>query len=171
LSIKDDSTCRDQWNVILDARAAGLADSAAEKSFLADCVSEIKPGKDKLPPIIPPHLQPDSASRCHWIVAQIEGGRDEMTVSYKRYCPEGCHKLVDKDSTRHAHLCRDPHAPHVPGVDTTKPPRDTLPKPIPVKPAPNCDVLRAKLLTLNPASVDSKLLVESILEHCPEAKP
>lgn len=237
LSIKDDSACRDQWNAILDARAGGLADTAAEKSFLADCVKEIKPGKDKLPPVIPPHLQPDSISRCHWIVAQIEGGRDEMTVSYKRYCPEDCRKLGKTDSSRHGHLCRDPHGPgvdttkhpkppidstkppidtikppenplhdsckvararlavldsasheavglraflsvrcgnpRIPPADTTKPkpPIDTLPKPIPVKPSPHCDEMRAKLLTLDAVSEDSKHLVESILEHCPEAKP
>ena len=61
LSIKDDSACREQWNVILDARAGGLADTAAEKSFLANCVTEIKPGKDKLPPA---HSAP-SATRFH----------------------------------------------------------------------------------------------------------
>lgn len=229
LSIKDDSACRDQWNVILDARAQGLADTAVEKSFLADCVLEIKPGKDKLPPHIPPHLRPDSISRCRWIVYQIDGGRDSMTVSYKRYCPEDCDSLRAIDSTRHIHLCHEhppkppidttrPKPPQdscklfrarlagldtgsveyknlnmylllhcgkppIPPVDTTKPPKpvdtlpkpippvDTLPKPIPVKPAPKCDDLRAKLLTLDPASEESKLLVESILQHCPVVEP
>ena len=60
--------------------------------------------------------------------------------------------------------------PPLPNDTLPKPPLDSLPKPIPVKPAPICDVLRAKLLKVDAGSEDSRLLVEFILEHCPEAK-
>ena len=119
LSIKDDPACRDQWSAILEARTGGHQDSAAEAAFLAGCVKEIKVGKDKAPPVIPRDLLPDSTSRCHWLVAQIEGGRNEMTISYKRYCPDDCRRLENGNRKRHRRLCRDSAA------DTTKIPRDT----------------------------------------------
>lgn len=107
LSIKDDSTCRDQWSAILAGRTSGNVDSAAEAGFLASCVKEVKP-TDKGVPVVPPNLVPDSNTRCHWIVSQIEGGRDSMTVSYNRYCPDDCRKLEAVDSTRHEKLCHEP---------------------------------------------------------------
>lgn len=108
LSIKDDSSCREQWRSILDARSAGHADSAAEMAFLGACVKEVKVTKDMPKPVIPPALLPDSGTRCKWIVAQIEGGRDSLTVSYKKYCPEDCRMLEIHDSAGHERLCHDP---------------------------------------------------------------
>ncbi|MEO6098314.1 MAG: hypothetical protein ABIW76_22630, partial [Fibrobacteria bacterium] len=171
LSIKDDPACREQWNSILAARTNGHPDSMAESAFLSGCVKEIKAGKDKIPPIIPPGLVPDSLSRCHWIVAQIEGGRNEMTVSYKRYCPNDCRKLEDKDSVRHEHLCRDS------GVDTTKPPRDTVKVPrdtIEKPPHPNtseCAAIKLKLSMAKPGEPGRADLERMFKMHCLDSIP
>jgi hypothetical protein len=139
LSIKDDPGCRDQWRAILDARSAGHADSASEASFLATCVKEVVIGKDQPKPVIPPALLPDSGTRCKWIVAQIDGGRDSLTVSYKKYCPDDCRILLAKDSISHERLCHD--SIKVPPKDTgvaTRPVDDT------------CRMLREKLAMTKP---------------------
>jgi len=104
---------------ILAGRTSGKVDSTAEAGFLSTCVKEVKP-TDKTVPVIPPNLVPDSNTRCHWIVAQIEGGRDSMTVSYKRYCPDDCRKLEIEDSTRHEKLCREPGKETVRGCGFSK---------------------------------------------------
>jgi hypothetical protein len=135
LSIKDDSVCREQWSAILAARGSGRADTLAEAGFLTSCVKEVKPTGKGVVPVIPANLVPDSNTRCHWIVSQIEAGRNEMTVSYKRYCPEDCRKLEYGDSSRHEKYCHDPvtgpgkDTVFAPGKDTGyvpgKPPKDT----------------------------------------------
>ncbi len=136
LSIRDDSTCMGAWHAILDARSAGHPDSASEAVFLASCVTEVKPGKDKPAPVIPPPLLPDSGTRCKWIVAQIEGGRDSLSISYRKYCPDDCRKLEAADSAFHAKLCREPRPhpdslPPKPHGDDSLPPKphgdDSLP--------------------------------------------
>ncbi len=134
LSIKDDSSCREQWRSILDARTAGRADSAAEMVFLSTCVKEVVVTKDMPKPTIPPALLPDSGTRCRWIVSQIEGGRDSLTVSYKKYCPEDCRKLEIHDTVAHERLCHDPIPP------------------IPPKPLPDdtCRMLAEKLRLTKP---------------------
>lgn len=151
LSIKDDDACRDQWRAILAARTNGHPDSVAEAAFLSGCVTEVKPGK----PPIPPHQEPDSLSRCHWIVGQIEGGRDSLTVTYKRYCPDECKKL-ETDSARHEHLC------HVPGVKPPRPPRHDTGE---------CLVLRLKLDSLKPGDSARIALERQYKELCPAPKP
>jgi hypothetical protein len=155
LSVKDDSVCREQWSVILAARTNGQPDSVAEAAFLSGCVSEIKPGKDHIHPHIPRHLEPDSLSRCRWIVKEIEGGRDSLTVSYKRYCPDECHKL-ETDSARHEHLC------HVPGVKPPKPPRHDTGE---------CLVIRLKLDSLPPGDSTRIALESQYKELCAPPKP
>jgi hypothetical protein len=176
LSIKDDPVCREQWSAILEARTGGHPDSGAEAAFLAGCVKEIKVGKDKVPPVIPRDLLPDSTSRCHWIVAQIEGGRDEMTVSYKRYCPDDCRKLEDGDSTRHVRLCRDSSS------DTTKVPRDTIKNPrdtikVPPDTIPNprnsaeCFNLRIKLSSVKPGEPGYAELEKMYIVRCNDTLP
>ncbi|MDB5049138.1 MAG: hypothetical protein JWO30_2209 [Fibrobacteres bacterium] len=153
LSIKDDSTCREQWGVILNARTSGHADSAAEAAFLSACVKEVK-ATDKGIPVIPPNLVPDSNTRCHWIVSQIEGGREEMTVSYKRYCPEDCRKLEIGDSARHEKLCREPG--EGPGKD---PGEDT------------CRMLREKLELVKPGEAGRTDLEHMFLGMCKDSIP
>jgi hypothetical protein len=115
LSIKNDSSCLGEWRAILDARTAGHPDSASEAAFLASCVTEVKPGKDKPAPSVPPALLPDSGTRCKWIETQIEGGRDSLTLSFRKYCPDDCHKLEATDSASHEKLCREPK-PHPGGL-------------------------------------------------------
>src|SRR6476469_7023259 len=68
LSIKNDSSCQSEWHSILAARSAGHPDSASEAAFLATCVTEVKPVKDKPMPVVPPPLLPESGTRCKWIV-------------------------------------------------------------------------------------------------------
>ncbi len=157
LSIRNDSACMGEWHAILDARSAGHPDSASEAAFLASCVTEVKPEKDKPVPVVPPPLRPDSGTRCKWIVAQIEGGRDSLTVSYRKYCPEDCRTLEVMDSTSHEKLCRDPK------------PHDSLPVPPP--PPVNCDSLRKKLSTLDSGSADYVALAAALKGHCPEKPP
>ena len=170
LSIKDDSSCREQWADILAARSAGHADSAGEAAFLGSCVKEVKVTKDTPKPVIPPALMPDSGIRCKWIATQIEGGRDSLTISYKKYCPEDCRILATKDSAGHEKLC------HVPGdlppktrpVDTgvvVVKPRDTLI----VKPDPaddTCAMLRHKLEATKPGEPGRAELEKMVLAHC-----
>ena len=155
LSIKDNPACREQWSAILNARSAGKADTGNEASFLANCVKEIKPAKDNTLPIIPSGLVPDSTSRCHWIVSQIDGGRNELTVTFKKYCPDDCRKLEDMDSTRHDKLCRDPHDP-IPLPDPRKPILDSL----------YCDSLYMDLAKLDSNSEAYKKLLRVIDERC-----
>lgn len=143
LSIKDDSACLGAWNAILDARSAGHADSASEAAFLGSCVIETHPGPGPKPPV-PPPLRPDSGMRCKWIVAQIDSGRDSLTISYRKYCPEECHKLAGTDTAVFEKRCRIPGPPGLPHPhphDTLPPPRpphhdstDTVPPPKPPVP-------------------------------------
>jgi hypothetical protein len=166
LSIRNDSACLGQWHAILDARAAGHPDSVSEAAFLAACVLEGKPGKDSLkPPPVPPALRPDSGLRCKWIVSQIEGGRDSMTVSYRKYCPEDCRKLEATDTASHAKLCRDPE-PH-PGFPP--PPKDSLPP----KPRPDdtCAMLHAKLDSVKPGEPGRADLEHAFALRCKEPVP
>lgn len=169
LSIKDDSSCREQWGDILAARSAGHADSAGETVFLANCVKEIRVTKDTPKPTIPPALLPDSGTRCKWIATQIEGGRDSLTVSYKKYCPDDCRILAIKDSAGHEKLC------HLPGdlPPKTRPddsgvvvkPRDTLI----VKPDPTddtCAMLHRKLEATNPGEPGRAEQEKMVLAHC-----
>ncbi|GEM_PF-4490229 len=168
LSIKDNGACRDQWSAILAARSAGHQDSATEAAFLANCVTEVKAGKDKNPPYIPPNLVPDSLSRCHWIVSQIDGGRNEMTVSYKRYCPDDCRKLEIHDSTRHEKLCRDPD--DTGKVDTAKGnPHDTSkvdPRDTSKANEDTCKLIRARLATMASGSADYIRWSKILMERC-----
>ena len=169
LSIKDDSTCRDQWGVILAARSNGHADSVAEAAFLAGCVKEVKVVKDKTPPVIPPNLVPDSLSRCHWIVSQIDGGRNEMTVSYKRYCPEDCRKLEVGDSTRHDKLCREPGDKDT--IDhPIKPPVDTTVRP-PHPDTGDCGAFRVKLSMVKPGEPGRAELEKMYFSRCHDTLP
>ena len=132
LSIKDDSSCRDQWVATLEARKAGTEDSAWLEDFLKACVKEVKVVKDWPIPVIPPHLLPDSVTRCHWIGGQIKLGRDEMTVNFKRYCADDCRKLDTTDGIRHKIFCLDTtfHPRHDsivwPPRDSVWPPRDSV---------------------------------------------
>lgn len=123
LSIKDETACRERMGAIVEARKAGKADSAAVEAFLAACVKEVRADRDRPVPAIPPHLVPDSGMRCHWIGSQIRGGRDEMTVNFKRYCADDCRKLDSTDGVRHEMFCRD--STFRPHRDTLRPPRDT----------------------------------------------
>ncbi|MDB5106837.1 MAG: hypothetical protein JWP91_4526 [Fibrobacteres bacterium] len=174
LSIKDDSSCREQWGEIIAARKAGTADSAKEAAFLAGCVTEHKADRDHKPPVIPPRLVPDSASRCHWIARQFDGGRPEMAGSFRRYCHEDCAKPDTADSTRHHELCREPgdrdsthhwgdsthhwdstgHGPFIPG-DSLRPPRPDTGK---------CDSLRpprdTSIIVRPPHHGDTSIIVK-----------
>jgi len=189
LSIRNDSTCMGEWHAILDARSAGHPDSASEAAFLASCVTEVKPEKDKPVPVIPPPLLPDSGTRCKWIVAQIEGGRDSLSVSYKKYCPDDCRKLEATDSASHEKLCRDPK-PHTdslppkPHGDDSLPPKphgdDSLPpKPhggdsLPPPPKPEddtCKMLLVKLETVKPGEPGRADLEHQYTARCHEPVP
>jgi hypothetical protein len=185
LSIKNDSACLGQWHAILDARAAGHADSASEAAFLASCVMEARPDKDAPKPPVPPPLRPDSGLRCKWIVSQIEGGRDSLTVSYRKYCPEDCHKLEATDSASHAKLCRDPepHPGFPPPHPDSLPPKphegDSLPpKPhdgdsLPPKPHwdDTCAMLHAKLDSVKPGEPGRAELEHAFALRCKEPIP
>lgn len=168
LSIRNDSTCQGEWHAILDARSAGHPDSASEAAFLASCVMEVKPGKDKPAPVIPPPLLPDSGTRCKWIVAQIEGGRDSLSVSYRKYCPDDCRKLEASDSASHEKLCREPK-PHIDSLPP-KPHDDSLP------PRTNpgddtCKMLHDKLETVKPGEPGRADLEHLFTARCHEPVP
>jgi hypothetical protein len=188
LSIRNDSTCQGEWHAILDARSAGHPDSASEAAFLASCVMEVKPEKDKPVPVIPPPLLPDSGTRCKWIVAQIEGGRDSLSVSYKKYCPDDCRKLEVTDSASHDKLCREPHPridslPPKPHGDDSLPPKphgdDSLPpKPhddsLPPRTNPEddtCKMLHDKLEIVKPGEPGRADLEHLFTARCHEPVP
>lgn len=198
LSIRNDSTCRGEWQAILDARTAGHPDSASEAAFLASCVIEVKPGKDEPKPVVPPALRPDSGIRCKWIVSQIEGGRDSLTVSYQKYCPDDCRKLEIADSASHEKLCREPkpgpvfpprHAgddsdshkgpgddslPPKPHGDDSLPPKphgdDSLP-PKPPVPDDTCKMLHEKLEVVKPGEAGRAELEHLFALRCKEPVP
>lgn len=180
LSIKNDSSCQSEWHSILAARSAGHPDSASEAGFLAACVTEVKPVKDKPMPVIPPPLLPDSGTRCKWIVSQIEGGRDSLSVSYRKYCPDDCRKLEANDSASHEKLCRDPK-PHGDDSLPPKPPKmDSLPpKPhgddtLPPKTGPEddtCKMLLVKLETVKPGEPGRADLERLFTLRCHEPVP
>jgi hypothetical protein len=185
LSIKNDSTCLGEWHAILDARAAGRPDTASEAAFLAACVTEAKPGKDGPKPAVPPALLPDSGMRCKWIVSQIEGGRDSLTVSYRKYCPDDCRKLEASDSASHAKLCHEPE-PHgfpPPHPEDSLPPirhdGDSLPpKPhdgdsLPPKPHMDdtCALLHAKLEAVKPGEPGRAEIEHAFALRCKEPIP
>ncbi|MBW8889140.1 MAG: hypothetical protein JF616_15405 [Fibrobacteres bacterium] len=169
LSIRNDSTCMGEWHAILDARSAGHPDSASESAFLASCVTEVKPEKDKPVPVIPPPLLPDSGTRCKWIVAQIEGGRDSLSVSYRKYCPDDCRKLEATDSASHEKLCLEPK-PHTdslppkPHDDDSLPPR-TNPE------DDTCKMLLVKLGTVKPGEPGRADLEHQYTARCHEPVP
>lgn len=107
LSVKPTEECRDLRDVVMAARQAGNPTEQAEKAFLAKCVEEVEPRSDGKVILPPQHLEIDDFSRCRWIVSQIEGGRDELTVKFRYYCPDDCDTLAAVDSVRHFKLCRD----------------------------------------------------------------
>jgi hypothetical protein len=139
--------------------------------------------------VIPPPLLPDSGTRCKWIVAQIEGGRDSLSVSYRKYCPDDCRKLEATDSTSHEKLCRDPK-PHTdslppkPHGDDSLPPKphgdDSLP-PKPhggdsLPPPPNteddtCKMLHDKLEIVKPGEPGRADLERLYTARCHEPVP
>lgn len=180
LSIKNDSSCQGEWHAILAARSAGHPDSASEAGFLALCVTEVKPVKDKPMPVVPPPLLPDSGMRCKWIVSQIEGGRDSLSVSYRKYCPDDCRKLEATDSASHEKLCLDPK-PHGDDSLPPKPPKiDSLPpKPhgddtLPPKTGPEddtCKMLLVKLETVKPGEPGRADLERLFTLRCHEPVP
>jgi len=179
LSIRNDSTCMGEWHAILDARSAGHPDSASEAAFLASCVTEVKPEKDKPLPAIPPPLLPDSGTRCKWIVAQIEGGRDSLSVSYRKYCPDDCRKLEAADSASHEKLCLDPKPhpdslPPKPHGDDSLPPKphggDSLPPP-PNPGDDTCKMLHDKLEIVKPGEPGRADLERLYTLRCHEPVP
>jgi hypothetical protein len=127
LSIRNDSACLGQWRAILMARSSGHPDSASEAAFLKSCVTEVKPGQDAPRPAVPPALLPDSGTRCNWIVSQIEGGRDSLTISYRKYCPDDCRWLDAHDSASHEKLCGEPRPHWHPDSLPSWPHGDSLP--------------------------------------------
>ncbi|MDQ3001098.1 MAG: hypothetical protein M3Y08_07540, partial [Fibrobacterota bacterium] len=134
LSIKDDSSCRDQWVALIEARKAGMTDSAGWEGFLEGCIKEVRVEKDRPVPVIPPHLLPDSGTRCNWIGTQIRGGRDGMTVHFKRHCADDCRKLDSTDGVRHEMFCRDSTRPRHDSIirpprDSTRPRHDSIIRP------------------------------------------
>ncbi len=193
LSIKDDSTCKESWSTLLAARTSGHPDSAAETAFLSSCVKEMK-ATDKGVPVIPADLVPDSNTRCHWIANQIEGGRDSMSVSFNRYCPDDCRKLETGDSAKHERFCHEPgkepgkgpghepgkdtlaEPPHHDGHDTlAEPPHhdgDTLMEP-PHRDSANdtCDMLHAKLDTVKPGEAGRADLEHLFKARCKDPLP
>lgn len=82
LKIEDNPGCLEKWEAIQLSRVDGKGGFASEEDFLANCMKEIKDGAGK----VPADLVPDSASRCHWIEVQSDGGRKDLEVAYKQYC-------------------------------------------------------------------------------------
>ena len=129
-------------------------------------MTEVKPGKDKPKPAIPPALLPDSGTRCKWIVAQIEGGRDSLTVSYRKYCPDDCRKLERSDSAGHEKLCREPGpgpkpVPHDSGI-------------VPPKPVPGddtCKMLMERLSQVKPGEPGRAELEHAFAARCKDPIP
>jgi hypothetical protein len=110
-------------------------------------------------------------------VSQIEGGRNEMTVSYKKYCPDDCRKLSG-DSARHEKFCHDPI--HVPGKDSLSVPgKDTLVPP--VKPPKDsvytnplddtCRALKARLEATKPGDTGRAALEHRYAGFCKDRIP
>ncbi len=168
LSIRNDSACLGQWHAILAARSAGHADSASEAAFFAKCVIEGKPEKDGPRPPVPPPPLSDSGLRCRWIVSQIEGGRDSLTVSYRKYCPEDCRKLEVSDSASHEKLCREPK-PH----PVTPPPisHDTVVPPPKPPMDDTCAILHARLEEVKPGQAGRADLEHAYATRCKEPVP
>lgn len=196
LAIKETEDCKALRDRVLAAHAVGEAPGALETDFISRCVVEVKPdaGADAGKIItVPAALVPDAMTRCRWIVAQIEGGANELVIKFRYYCPDDCDTLAVKDSVRHVKLCRDP-APdcatmkrklvemdtateeyarlrrflheHCGLPDPTRPPKDTV-RPIEPKPVlTHCDSLRKHLGTLDPATEEYRKLKAAWYEHC-----
>jgi hypothetical protein len=152
LSIKDSGACLELKNHIQaaheaqTAHEAGSALLASDSAFLTNCVHEVRHEDASKPkPIIPPVLTPDDRTRCHWIVAQIDRGREEMVIKYRYYCPDDCNNMARGDSVVHEKYCRDPK--------------------------PDCMELKAKLAHMDPASEEFARLHHLIGDICMEHPP
>lgn len=188
LSIKETEDCKAMRDQVLAAHSAGQAPGALETDFISHCIVEVNPAAGAVADAkitLPPDLVPDEATRCHWIVTQIEGGREELIVKFRYYCPDDCDSLAVRDSLRHVKLCRDPD----PAIDCAELKRklasmDPLSEEYarlrhflhehckattPVEPEPAlyyCDSLRLKLSKLDPASEDYARLKKLYMERC-----
>jgi hypothetical protein len=169
---------------------------------VARCVKEVVPvdiGRPNV--VIKPELVPDDRTRCHWIMTQIDVGRNEMLIRFRYYCPDECVLLMKTDTISHDTYCRDPKPDcealktRLASMDKTSldferlsrlirdvcliPP---IPKPDPIVPpvTTECEAIRLKLSQMDPASPDYAKLKLYYTEHClnilpppppPEIKP
>jgi hypothetical protein len=145
LSVKQTEECRSLREKVLAAREAGQAPGDLEADFIARCVEEVKPG-DASRIAVPIDLQPDPATRCRWIVAQIDGGREELVIKFRYYCPDECVRIAAlADTAPREKYCRDT--------------------------VPDCAGLKRKLEAMDPASEEYARLRRYIAENCVAAPP
>jgi hypothetical protein len=184
LSVKDTGACLELKHQIELIKAGGEVDAELIAKFARECVVEIK---DSKPVIIPPNDQ----IRCRWILSQIDGGRDELVVKFRYYCPDSCQSMVMDDSLQHDKVCREPKPEEKPSCEELKQrlaAMDTAteeykrlrhfvaeicsephPDPIPVPKPPTCDELRRKLESAY--GEDSVRLANELANHCPVPHP
>lgn len=140
LSVKQTDECKALRDRVLAARNGGEATGDLEAGFIRNCIDEVKPVDGRRDTILPPNLVPDPRTRCHWIVAQIDGGHDELIIKFKYWCPDDCDTLARTDSAGHLKYCRDPK--------------------------PDCEELRRKLANMDPKSEEYARLKRFLDGNC-----
>lgn len=185
LAMKETDECRALRAQVLAADAAGEATVTLRTDFIRNCIEEVKSSDAAGKVIISADLIPDDRTRCRWLVSEIEGGREELVVKFRYYCPDDCDTLRLVDSARHANVCRDPKpdcddlkarlasmdpkseeyarlrlflSEHCGARDTLRPPKDTVPT--------DCETLRKRISRMDTASEDYHRAVRLYREKC-----
>lgn len=145
LTVRQTEECRSLREKVQAARKAGQVPGDREAGFIAQCLEEVKSG-DGSRIAVPVELQPDPATRCRWIVAQIDGGREELVIKFRYYCPDECVRIAAlADTARQEKYCRDP--------------------------GPDCAGLKRRLEAMDPASEEYARLRRFIAENCVAVPP
>lgn len=140
LSVKQTPECAALREKVAAARAEGKAPGDLESGFIRDCIEEVKASDARKDIVLPPDLVPDPLTRCRWIVAQIDGGHDELIIKFKYWCPDDCDSMARIDTIDHGKYCRDPK--------------------------PDCEEFRKKLATMDPNSEEYARLKRFLAENC-----
>jgi hypothetical protein len=184
LSIKDSGGCLELRNQIEAIKGGAAVDAELIAKFANQCVEEAKGQSSE-------HHDLDDQVRCRWILSQIEGGREELVVKFRYYCPDSCETMVMEDSTEHAKVCREPKPEEKPsceelkkrlaGMDTTTEEYARLrhfvreiceePKPLPTPEEDTCRIIREKLSKLVAGSDEYLTWKKIYLARCEEPKP
>ena len=197
LKIKDSAACLEMKDKIIAAHEKGTDIRTTDSTFVANCVQEVpRTDGDKPNLPVPPILTPDDKTRCHWILTQIDGGREEMVLKFRFYCPDDCKSMETADTLGHEKYCRDPKPDcseltrklslmdaatedfarlhHLIGEVCVEHPKvDSIP-PQPKPPLPDmsiCDSLKIELSKSTPGTELHKAQEVTFREHCPAPEP